>query len=247
MPPRKPTTGRERRRISGVIVETRPPRSYDPRAEPDDADDMIVPSSRDPRNRTSAPPDDVMLHGASLPIYGVENPPPRLPSLPPSPRSSVRDEIAEKLSLPAGAVGEPQLTKTLPRTPLEARIRFTLLSRELGLDYRLQHGIELHTDVTSIQRMQQVLLDTYPERVIRTRDEAEDVERHGAFLSEILARLLDAQWFDISASQVGYWAMIVPPDTRVWPFGRVARLIAMGTDERDLVSYFFELKSRRRR
>ena len=32
-----------------------------------------------------------------------------------------------------------------------------------------------------------------------------------------------------------------------WPFGRVARLVAMGTRERDLVSYFFELKSRMQR
>ena len=41
--------------------------------------------------------------------------------------------------------------------------------------------------------------------------------------------------------------MIVPPDTRVWPFGRVARLVAMGHKERDLVSYFFELRVARAR
>ena len=47
-------------------------------------------------------------------------------------------------------------------------------------------------------------------------------------------------------SELGYWAMIVPPDTRVWPFGRVARLVEMGHKERDLVSYFFELQGRAR-
>ena len=40
--------------------------------------------------------------------------------------------------------------------------------------------------------------------------------------------------------------MIVPPDTRVWPFARVARLVEMGHRERDLVSFFFELQGRAR-
>jgi hypothetical protein len=65
-------------------------------------------------------------------------------------------------------------------------------------------------------------------------------------LSEILARRLDAEWLDISPSELGHWVMIVPPDTRVWPFGRVARLVAKGHRERDLVSYYFELSSRAR-
>ena len=65
-------------------------------------------------------------------------------------------------------------------------------------------------------------------------------------MDEAFARRLDADWLDISPNDLGYWAMIVPPDTRVWPFGRVARLVAMGHKERDLVSYFLELKSRAR-
>ncbi|HEY8077426.1 MAG TPA: hypothetical protein VIF62_25045, partial [Labilithrix sp.] len=65
-------------------------------------------------------------------------------------------------------------------------------------------------------------------------------------VAEILARRLDAQWVDITPKELGHWAMIVPPDTRVWPFGRVARLVQQGHKERDLVSYFFELQSRAR-
>jgi hypothetical protein len=91
-----------------------------------------------------------------------------------------------------------------------------------------------------------VLLETFPSRLARNSDEAYELRRHGALLSEILARRLDAEWLDISPNELGYWAMVVPPDTRVWPFGRVARLVEMGHKERDLVSYFFELQGRTR-
>lgn len=176
----------------------------------------------------------------------MERPTPILTRAPLLPRSTNEDELAEHLTLPPGVVGEPKPEGDLPQSILEARVQFTLMSRELGLDYRLQRGIALRTDATSIEHMQQVLLESYADGVT-TREGARDLERHGAFLSEILARVLDAQWFDISPSELGHWAMIVPPDTRIWPFGRIARLVAMGTRERDLVSYFFELKSRMRR
>lgn len=129
---------------------------------------------------------------------------------------------------------------------LEARVQFTLLARELGLDYRLKRGIELRADVSGIEAMQAVLLESFPDHAVKSSDEAYELRRHGALLSEILARRLDAEWLDISPNELGYWVMIVPPDTRVWPFGRVARLIAMGHKERDLVSYFLELQSRAR-
>ena len=58
------------------------------------------------------------------------------------------------------------------------------------------------------------------------------------------ARTFDAFWVDIGPSDVGYWAMVVPPGTRVWPFGRILRLIAMQHNERILVSYFLELQVR---
>jgi hypothetical protein len=94
--------------------------------------------------------------------------------------------------------------------------------------------------------MQSVLLESFPDRVVRTSDEAYELRRHGAFLSEILARRLEADWLDMSANELGAWAMIVPPDMRVWPFGRVARFVAMAHRERDLVSYFLELRERAR-
>jgi hypothetical protein len=148
--------------------------------------------------------------------------------------------------LPPGLGGEASSLDVLPTSVLEARIQFTLLSRELGLDYRLKRGIELGTDLSGIEAMQAVLLESFPDHVVRTPDEAYELRRHGALLSEILARRLDAEWLDISPNDLGYWAMIIPPDTRVWPFGRVARLIAMGHKERDLVSYFLELQTRAR-
>ena len=101
--------------------------------------------------------------------------------------------------------------------------------------------------MSGVEAMQSVLLESFPDHSVRSPDEAYEVRRHGALLSEILARKLDAEWLDISPNELGYWVMIVPPDTRVWPFGRIARLIAMGHKERDLVSYYLELQSRSRR
>jgi hypothetical protein len=187
------------------------------------------------------------MHGASLPPYRLENPPPLLPKAPLMPKlSGSADELAEHLALPAGLGGDGRAFDALPKSVLEARISFTLLAREVGLDYRLKRGIELRADVSGLEAMQSVLLESFPEHAIRTAEDAYELRRHGALLSEILARRLDAEWIDISPNELGYWAMIVPPDTRVWPFGRVARLVEMGHRERDLVSYFFELQSRAR-
>ena len=156
------------------------------------------------------------------------------------------DELAEHLALPAGLGNDGRAFDGLPKSVLEARISFTLLAREVGHDYRLKRGIELRADVSGLEAMQAMLLEAFPDHAIRTPEDAYELRRHGALLSEILARRLDASWIDISPNELGYWAMIVPPDTRVWPFGRVARLVEMGHKERDLVSYFFELQSRAR-
>ena len=191
---------------------------------------------------------ELEMHGASLPPFRVESPAPLLPRAQVLPKlSGPADELAEHLALPAGLGADGRAIDTLPKSILEARVAFTLLSRELGLDYRLKRGIELRADVSGIEAMQSVLLETFPDRTIRTAEDAYELRRHGALLSEILARRLDAEWLDISPNELGYWAMIVPPETRVWPFGRVARLVEMGHKERDLVSYYFELQSRTRR
>jgi hypothetical protein len=191
---------------------------------------------------------ELEMHGASLPPFRLESPAPLLPSAPVLPRlTGPADELAEHLALPAGLGAEGRSIDALPKSVLEARVAFTMLARELGLDYRLKRGIELRADVSGIEAMQSVLLETFPDHTIRTAEDAYELRRHGALLSEILARRLDAEWLDISPNELGYWAMIIPPDTRVWPFGRVARLVEMGHKERDLVSYFFELQSRIRR
>lgn len=191
--------------------------------------------------------DRTFMRGASLPPYRTESPAPLLPKAPLLPRlGGSGDELAEHLPLPAGIGAESMPADVLPKSVLEARVQFTMLSRELGLDYRLKRGLDLRADVSGIEAMQAVLLETFPTRLVRNQDEAYELRRHGALLSEILARRLEAEWLDISPNDLGYWAMIVPPDTRVWPFARVARLVAMGHKERDLVAYFLELKSRAR-
>ena len=198
----------------------------------------------------SSPPSqaaEVAMHGASLPPFRLENPPPLLPKAPLLPKLGAGDELVEHLPLPAGLSSEARaIDAQLPKSVLEARVAFTMLARELGLDYRLKRGIELRADVSGLEAMQSVLLESFPEHAIGTSEDAYELRRHGALLSEILARRLDAEWIDISPNELGYWAMIVPPDTRVWPFGRIARLVEMGHKERDLVSYFFELQSRAR-
>lgn len=271
-----------RARLGGVRVETRPPASFDPRAEPDAESAARATSeawrrSIAPANPRSTPTRGTahadrpaeegaraaaveaqraspragqeldgppFMHGSSLPPYRREDPPPLFPKAPLLPRLDDNDELAEHLSLPAGLDVQQRSFDALPTSVLEARVRFTLWARELGLEYRLKRGIDLRADVSGLEAMQSFLLDSFPGRTVRTRDEACELRRHGALLSEILARRLDAEWLDISPNELGHWAMIVPPDTRVWPFGRVARLIAMGHRERDLVSYFLELQSR---
>jgi hypothetical protein len=190
-------------------------------------------------------------HGASLPAF-VSDVPPAAQAIPPPPRLPRFDpgppELAETLSLPPGLHGQIAAPGgELPRGVMEARIFFTHQSRELGREYRMRYGITLKTDVQAVEHMQTILRERLPDGAIRTREDAMLVRRHGAFLTEILARTLGAIWVDVAPSEIGYWAMLVPPGTRVWPFGRVLRLLLRGYRERDLVSYYLELKTRSRR
>ena len=158
----------------------------------------------------------------------------------------LHSEGAEFLSLPRMATGEPPNPDVIPRNPTEARILFTFLARELGEEYRVKRGVELRTDIAAIESMQAYLFDTYYGQSVRSLEDWLDVRRHGAFLSEILVRTLHAEWTDVTSRELGYWAMSVPPGTRVWPFARLLRYVAMGPKERDLVSYYLELKWRSR-
>lgn len=189
-----------------------------------------------------------LMRGASQPPFRSDSPDAHthVPKASAVPRVEEEPEAAVALTLPEDIRGVPEPIETLPRTVLDARVQFTFLSRELGREYDEQLGIVLRADVAGIESMQRVLLERYKDRSITTPEAAADVRRHGAFLSEILARTFGAFWVDIGPNDVGYWAMLVPPGTRVWPFGRVLRLIAMQHNERDLVSYFLELQSRAR-
>jgi hypothetical protein len=92
--------------------------------------------------------------------------------------------------------------------------------------------------------MQRSLHERFADGQIRSHEDAHEIRRHGAFMSEILARQLGAYWVDIGPSELGYWAMILGSATRVFPFGRVLRFVQMGHKERDLVSYYLELQGR---
>jgi hypothetical protein len=207
----------------------------------------------DRRSEPPDPPETVRyMAGASQPPFGAPAPPKAdpqgVPRAPPVPRFDVHSEAAEYLGLPPGAGPEPPRADKLPRTVAEARALFTHLSRELGRECRIKRGIELRTDPNALEAMQAHLFDAYYGKNVRSLEDWLDVRRHGAFLSEILVRTLGAEWVDITASELGYWAMTVPHvasgATRVWPFARILRYVAMGPKERDLVSYYLELKSR---
>jgi hypothetical protein len=188
---------------------------------------------------------DGLMRGASQPPFRSDSPGAHayIPKAPRVPTGEL-PELAETLAMPPGLTGAAAPLDTLPSSVIDARVQFTYLARDLAREYREDRDVELRVDLASIEAIQGYLFDRYPERKITTVEEAVDVRKHGALLSEILARTVDAFWVDIAPSDLGYWAMVVPPDTRVWPFGRILRLISMQHKERDLVSYFLELQAR---
>jgi hypothetical protein len=247
----------------GAVVETRSPRSFfpDPRVEPDSGR-FRAPSpswTEEEAPRSEGP----YMRGASNPPFRSDVPPSTFPASPVLPRfrPGAPPELAETLSLPPGLHGQAVQLDVLPRTVLDARVQFTHLSRELGREYRQRYRVELRADLSGIEAMQRHLYEAYADHAIETPEQALDVRRHGAFLSEILARSFGAEWVDIGPTELGYWTMIVPhaerprwraaadagaspAGTRIWPFARVIRLITKGHKERDLVSYYLELQAR---
>ena len=187
------------------------------------------------------------MRGASLPPLASE--PPRagaMPRAPVIPRVDIDEpDLIETLPLPRGATEATGDAQIAPRTPLEARVRFTLDARELARRYRHDDGLELRLDNRVVSAMQRHLAERFRSRVVATPEEAREAELHGALLSELLARLLDAEWIDIAPTELGYWAMSIPTrdgaGKRVWPFGRVLRFIASGGED-DLVAFFRKLR-----
>ncbi len=155
-------------------------------------------------------------------------------------------ELVESLALPLGASESILGLNELPTTGAQARVAMTRLARDLARDYRLWYAKTLRCNVLAVEAMQQHLANRFAGAPIAEPVVAWELRRHGALLSEIIARALDGGWSDIAPSEPGYWAMVVPPGTRTWPIGRVYRFVALGNRARDLVSYYLDLEARAR-
>jgi hypothetical protein len=116
----------------------------------------------------------------------------------------------------------------------------------------MRHGAELHSDVDGLEVAQRYLCETVGAEGVRTAEDEREAMRHGAFVSELLARRLGARWVDLESPDAGLWAMLVPSRShphevsRVWPFARVLRFVVQRHKERDLVSYYLQLEARAR-
>lgn len=171
---------------------------------------------------------------------------PRLPAGPASQKHWAGPEIVESLALPYGASEEMLDERATPRAPLLARIAMTRLARALGRDYRLWYGATLETDVFGLDGMQRHLRRRSadgPTGAKQRLDLEDELTRHGALLSEILARAFGAEWEDLSSNDPREWTMVVPPGIAVQPIGRVHRFVTKGREEPDLVAFYTGLES----
>jgi hypothetical protein len=227
---REPFGQRERARGPDFVAHpSRSPNPFPVGAQED-------PAARAPR---MAPP------GASLPPMAAV-PPPAEPRPRPRLRAAPRyePELVEGLALPLGAVEEALPVGQWPTTAVQARTAMTRLARSVGRDYRLWYGATLRCNVLAVDAMQRHLMQRYAGATLTDPAVEVELHRHGALLSEIIARALGAEWADIATTEPGYWAMLVPPGTRCWPIGRVYRFLSMGHRERDLVSFYLDLEAR---
>ena len=116
----------------------------------------------------------------------------------------------------------------------------------------MRYGVDLRSDLEGLEIAQRYLREAFPSEGVHTAEDEREVMRHGAFLSELLARRLGARWIDLGPADPGRWAMLVPSSSRTnevcrtWPFGRVLRFIALKHKERDLVSYYLQLEAHAR-
>jgi hypothetical protein len=174
--------------------------------------------------------------------------PARVPWAPPPPTG--RPEIVETLALPEGLSEGMLAAGIIPRDEMQARIAMTRLARQLGRDYRLAYGTTLKTDLMAVDAMQRHIRRRFADGPLdeaHSRQLQVELTRHGALMSEILARVLGATWNDLTPEEPGRWAMTVPvPQAQpvtVWPIGRVYRFYGQGHREADLVAFFMELEA----
>jgi len=187
--------------------------------------------------------------GSTAPTDQSMNPPPVRSARPPAVRIGAVLGPAhpgaslpptERIEMPPRTVRPPsiEIIETMESPAADtARIRMTELARSLARDYRLAYGVTLQTDAAAIEAMQRHLL----RRAGAVRED--ELARHGALLSEILARTLGAYWIDTASDEVGRWSMVVPPRSRVWPVGRVHRFFQRGERDGDLVGFYRELEA----
>lgn len=203
-------------------------------------------ASRD-QARTGSEQGPPLAVDLTLPVLRIEPRADRSFSVPVA--QSFEVEAIEMLSLPPGMGDEPPPHDEVPRSAAAARLACTYLARELGRELRMRHGVEVRSDIDGLEVAQRYLCETLTSDRVRTLEEERWMMRHGAFLSELLARHLFARWADPDASDPGRWAMLVPSrsrpheTSRAWPFRRVLRFISQRHKERDLVSYYLQIEA----
>jgi hypothetical protein len=156
-----------------------------------------------------------------------------------------RSEIVESLPLPAGVTEESFAEGDAPATPSQMRVAMTRQARALGRDYRLWYGTTLKTNAMAIEAMQRHLRRRFGDGGGDAKTEKRlevELTRHGALLSEILARILGGEWVDVSGDEPGRWAMTLGSSMRVWPIGRVYRFFRQGHRDADLVAFYLDLE-----
>jgi hypothetical protein len=147
------------------------------------------------------------------------------------------------MRLPAGAAEDMLAPGELPEGPFAARIAMTRLSRELGRAYRHRYAVSLTVDSMGIERMQCHLLRRLSEARLdeKTGPSFEDeLTHHGAFLSEILARRLGAEWLELGDAHPTDWTMRVGRGVRIWPVWRVHNFLRQPWDGHGALLDFYE-------
>jgi hypothetical protein len=264
-PPTSRPAPTPRRSVSPLPAVLATARQSEMRSEPASETRLSAPASQPPKRRMSR------SHRARKDERDITTMPPPAETQPDAPPATLKNNqtFAKGISRPAFravstnstpprlTLGKLEIAETFddPKPPasrsdervraaFDARMQSTVMSRELGMLYRTQLGIELRNDLASLEALQAELVARYHDSGVRTVSAMLDLRRHGAFLSEMIARSLNATWLDVSPAELGHWTMFVPPDTRVWPFARVLRFVTMASKERDLVAYFLELHTR---
>jgi hypothetical protein len=200
-----------------------------------------------PTDGTARERPDLLVLDMSVPSFRVELRADRALSIPPE--LATESESAETLSVPSGMRDEAPPHDEPPRAPPAARLFCTYLARELGRELRMSHGVELRCDLEGLELAQRYLREAVGDEEVRTAEDEREVMRHGAFLSELLARRLGARWIDLESGDPARWAMLVPSRSRnaevcrTWPFGRILRFVALKHKERDLVSHYLQIEA----